>query len=79
MLEIIEFNSNLFRYRSESTELGIIYSLRYGTIFLVKGNAKTIIERTISKGRFSVNIDNKAINFLIQNKILLRKVKGNES
>lgn len=76
MLEIIEFNYKLFRYRSESQENGIVYNLRYGTLFIVKGNTKAIIEQIISRDGISVNTENKAIDFLIQNKVFLRKVEG---
>ena len=75
MLEIIEFNSKLFRYRSESPEQGIVYNLRYGTLFMVKGNTKTIIERIICQGSTTVNTENKAIDFLMRNKVFLRKAE----
>lgn len=75
MLEIIEFNYKLFRYRSESHEQGVVYNLRYGTLFIVKGNTKTIIERIINQGSISINTENKAIDFLIQNKVFSRKVE----
>lgn len=73
MLEIIEFNHKLFRYRSESEEQGIVYNLRYGTLYIVKGKTKKIIERIIRQGIISINTENRAIDFLIQNRVFLRK------
>ena len=76
MLKIMKFNNGLYRYRSESLEQGIVYNLRYGTLYFVKGNIKQIIEQTISQGYFSANVKNKTIDYLVKNQIFLREEKN---
>ncbi|MEE0873585.1 MAG: hypothetical protein UIH27_09005 [Ruminococcus sp.] len=76
MLEIIEFNSELFRYRPESLNQGIIYNLRYGSIFLVKGKTKDVVERIIRHGDLTIDTENKAVDYLLSKKVFVRKVEG---
>lgn len=76
MLEIIEFNNKMFRYRPESLDQGIVYNLRYGSIFIVKGKTKDIVERLIRHGGLTIDTDNKAISYLLSNKVFIRKVEG---
>ena len=73
MLEMISFNNNQFRYRAETSEYGIIYNLRYGNLYIVNGNTKSLVEDLIVQGSSLVNTDNKAIAFLIKNKVFLKK------
>lgn len=77
MLETMRFNHSLYRYRAESLEQGVVYNLRYGTLFFVKGNLKRIIEQTINQGYFFANVKNKAIDYLVKNQIFLRQVEEN--
>ena len=73
MLEMIEFNNVIYRYRTETTECGIVYNLRYGTILIVKGKVKDIIEKSLETGKLLLNTEDKAINYLLENKVFVRK------
>lgn len=73
MLEMIRFNHKQFRYRAETSEYGIIYNLRYGNLYIVNGKTKSLVENLIVQGSSHVNTDNKAIAFLIKNKVFLKK------
>ena len=50
-----------------------MYNLRYGTILIVKGKVKDIIEKSLETGKLLLNTENKAINYLLENKVFVRK------
>lgn len=73
MLEKLKFNSKLFRYRNENDEQLLLYNVKYGQIYLIKGKAKKIILSYIEKQQKNdkqLSIDNKYIEFFKKNKIL---------
>lgn len=73
MLEKLKFNSKLFRYRNENDEQLLLYNVKYGQIYLIKGKAKKFILSYIEKQQKNdkqLSIDNKYIEFFKENKIL---------
>lgn len=71
MLEIVKFNKSVYRYRSESDEIGLIYNLRYGDIIFIKGKTKIFIELLIEKNYLEININNPVANYLYKNNIII--------
>ena len=69
MLEKLEFNSNLYRYRLENDEQLLLYNVTNGQIYMIKGNSKKFLLDKINNKNPDI-IENKYLEFFIKNNIL---------
>lgn len=73
MLEMMMFNSKLFKYREETEDTGLIYNVRYGDLLLLKGKSKELVESLIASGTMELETNNKVVDYLLDKKILLKQ------
>jgi hypothetical protein len=73
MLEVVEFNKKLYRYREEDKDTLILYNLRTGDMHFVIGSAKIMLQRFESEDNIEVSLDEKLIQYLKLIKVLKAK------
>lgn len=70
MLEKLEFNCNLYRYRLENDEQLLLYNVKSGQIYIIKGNPQKFLLDKINNKNQNIIIENKYIEFFIKNNVL---------
>lgn len=63
MLEIVNFNKRLYRYREEDEETLLLYNLRNGNMYFLTGTSKELLQKFENVLKMEVDGDNKIIQF----------------
>lgn len=71
MLERVIFHCACYRYRREGEDCGIVYHLRHGNIFLIRGNTLRFLELLIEHGTLMVDTSRPVMQFLLQESIII--------
>lgn len=69
----VVFNKKLYKYRIENDNELLLYRVRIEKIMIVKGNTKERLLQIIDSGVSLVDPNDKHINYLIQNDVLLQE------